>query len=67
MSNEIDRRGITWFLALVFIPTIALSLILSSMQESFADKLIIYNTWIPAPHNEVGGFTPSHGTAVLVF
>jgi hypothetical protein len=24
-------------------------------------------TWIPAPHNEVGGFTPSHGTAVLVF
>jgi hypothetical protein len=23
--------------------------------------------WIPAPHNEVGGFTPSHGTAVLVF
>jgi uncharacterized protein len=43
MSNEIDRSGITWFLALAFIPTIALSLILSSMQESFADKIIIYN------------------------
>jgi len=43
MSNEIDRSGITWFLALAFIPTIALSLILSSMQESFADRLIIYN------------------------
>jgi hypothetical protein len=26
-----------------------------------------YASWIPAPHNEVGGFTPSHGTAVLVF
>ena len=43
MSNEIDRRGIAWFLALAFIPTIALSLILSNMQETFADKIIIYN------------------------
>ena len=43
MNNELDIRGIAWFLALAFIPTIALSLILSSMQESFADRLIIYN------------------------
>jgi uncharacterized protein len=43
MDTEIDRRGIAWFLALAFIPAIALSLILSSMQESLADKAIIYN------------------------
>lgn len=43
MTNEIDRRGIAWFLALAFIPTIGLSLILGSMQESFADKIVIYN------------------------
>jgi uncharacterized protein len=43
MNTEVDRRGIAWFLALAFIPVIALSLILSSMQESLADKVIIYN------------------------
>lgn len=43
MSNEIDRRGIVWFLAFAFIPTITLSLILGSMQETLADKIIIYN------------------------
>jgi uncharacterized protein len=43
MNPEIDRKGIAWFLVLAFFPTIALSLILSSMQESLADKVIIYN------------------------
>ena len=65
MDTEIDKRGIYWFLALAFIPNIALSLIsgsmqestpnsltpsvihatlmLGSLQESFADKIIIYN------------------------
>lgn len=43
MSNEIDRKGIAWFLALAFIPTITLSLILGSMQATLADKTIIYN------------------------
>ena len=43
MNNEVDRRGISWFLALAFVPTIALSLILSSMQDSLADRIIIYN------------------------
>lgn len=42
MNNEIDRKGIVWFLVLVFSPTIALSLIMSSMQESLADNRIIY-------------------------
>jgi uncharacterized membrane-anchored protein len=43
MNNELDIRGIAWFLALVFIPTIALSLTINSMKESFADKVFIYH------------------------
>jgi membrane protease YdiL (CAAX protease family) len=43
MNNELDIRGIAWFLALVFVPTIALSLTISSMKESFADKVFIYH------------------------
>jgi membrane protease YdiL (CAAX protease family) len=43
MNNEVDRRGISWFLALAFVPIIALSLILSSMQDSLANRIIIYN------------------------
>jgi uncharacterized protein len=43
MNNErIDRRGIAWFLALVFFPTIALSLTISSIKEISDDKKIIY-------------------------
>ena len=44
MINErIDRRSIAWFLALVFFPTIALFLTISSIKEILADKKIIYN------------------------
>ena len=44
MNNEkIDRRGIAWFIALTFLPTIVLSLTIGSMQDSLADKMIIYD------------------------
>ena len=43
MNDDVDRRGISWFLALAFIPTIALSLIMSSIQDSLAGRIIIYN------------------------
>jgi len=42
MNKEIDRRGIVWFLALIFLPTIALSLIMSSMEEIIPNKKTIY-------------------------
>lgn len=42
MNKEIDRRGIAWFLALIFLPTIALSLTISSMKDILADKKTIY-------------------------
>lgn len=43
MKNKIDTKGITWFLGFAFIPTITLSLILGSMQESFGEKVVLYN------------------------
>lgn len=43
MKNQIDTKGIIWFLGFAFIPTITLSLILGSMQEAFGENIILYN------------------------
>jgi len=44
MDKEIDKKGITCFLLIAFIPNIALSSILNSLQDTFADKIIPYNS-----------------------
>jgi hypothetical protein len=42
MRYEIDKKGPTWFLALTFIPTIAVSLILRNIGVDLADKMMAY-------------------------
>ncbi|MCQ1536424.1 CPBP family intramembrane metalloprotease [Methanosarcina sp. KYL-1] len=42
MRNEIDKKGLAWFLALAFIPTIAVSLILRDVGTDLADKTMAY-------------------------
>jgi len=50
------------------VTTATKAFILTSKMKAFiAFFSLLLVAWIPAPHNEVGGFTPSHGTAVLVF
>jgi len=42
MRNEIDKKGLTCFLALAFIPTIVLSLLLRKIGVDLADKMMAY-------------------------
>lgn len=39
---EPDRKGLTWFLILAFLPTIAISLVIRSMQISLEGEPVIY-------------------------
>ncbi len=42
MRNEIDKKGLNCFLALTFIPTIAISLLLRNIGVDLADKMMAY-------------------------
>lgn len=44
MRNEIDKKGLTWFLILTFIPTVALSLGLRNIGVDLADRMMVYYT-----------------------
>ncbi len=42
MNNKIDLKNVAWFLTLAFVPTVAVSVIIRSIQVNLAGKTMVY-------------------------